>query len=140
MNRAAYFQSRVRRALLVLGMFLQVGAAQAEWTSIGRTDIFRVYLDQKLIQRQGDFVQAWQLTDYTVAQWADARTAVGSIKHLLEFDCSQHRFRILVGIAYSEQMEAGHLLATEKLSDSEWMMVEPASTSEKVEQIVCSKK
>ena len=139
MNRPANFKILVQLVLLVSGAFLHVGAAQAGWNTIGRTDIFRVYLDPKLIQKNGDFVQVWQLTDYTVAQWADARTAVGSIKHLIEFECSKHRFRLLSGAAFSEQMEAGSLVATEKVSNPEWLTVEPGSTAEKVEQVACGK-
>lgn len=139
MNKPARFQFRVWQALLVFGLLLPVGAAQAGWNTIGRTDTFRVYLDPKLIQKNGDFVQVWQLTDYTVAQWADAQTAVGSIKHLIEFECSKHRFRLLSGSAYTEQMEAGSLVATEKVSHPEWLAVEPGSTAEKVEQVACGK-
>ena len=140
MNKPVSFQILKRLALIAIVAFLPVGVALAGWNTIGRTDTFRVYLDPKLIQKNGDFVQVWQLTDYTVAQWADAQTAVGSIKHLVEFECSQHRFRVLSGSAYSEQMEAGSLVAAENVSHPEWMAVEPGSTAEKVEQIACGKK
>lgn len=101
---SAFPQKIVRRAFCVLASFLLAGSVQAEWSQLGRTDTFRLYLDQKLIQKSGDFVQVWQLMDFTVAQWADARTAVGSIKNLIEYDCTQPRLRTLAAEAYTEQM------------------------------------
>ena len=138
MNMHKYTRFFASLIIPSIGIF-HFGIAQAAWTIIGRTDVFRVYLDDKQMRRNGDFAQIAQLTDYAVAQWVDARTAVGSIKHLIEFDCKQHVFRLLSATAYSEQMEAGSLVASEKLTDPEWMSIEPGSTAEKVEQVACGK-
>ncbi|MBK7564239.1 surface-adhesin E family protein [Candidatus Propionivibrio aalborgensis] len=124
----------------MLASFLLAGSVQAEWSQLGRTDTFRLYLDQKLIQKSGDFVQVWQLMDFTVAQWADARTAVGSIKNLIEYDCTQPRLRTLAAEAYTEQMGAGRLVANERLSDPLWENVAPGSTAEQIRKIACGKK
>ena len=118
---------------------LQIGIAQAAWTMVGRTDVFRVYLDEKQVKRNGDFAQVSQLTDYTVAQWVDARTAVGSIRQVLEFDCKHHVFRFISAVAFSEQMEAGSLVASEVLDDPQWMPIDADSTVEKVEKFACGK-
>ena len=137
---SAFPQKIVRRAFCVLATFLLAGSVQAEWSQLGRTDTFRLYLDQKLIQKSGDFVQVWQLMDFTVAQWADARTAVGSIKNLIEYDCTQPRLRTLAAEAYTEQMGAGRLVANERLSDPLWENVAPGSTAEQIRKIACGKK
>ena len=137
---SAFPQKIVRRAFCVLASFLLAGSVQAEWSQLGRTDTFRLYLDQKLIQKSGDFVQVWQLMDFTVAQWADARTAVGSIKNLIEYDCTQPRLRTLAAEAYTEQMGAGRLVANERLSDPQWEDVAPGSTAEQIRKIACGKK
>lgn len=137
---SAFPQKIVRRAFCVLASFLLAGSVQAEWSQLGRTDTFRLYLDQKLIQKSGDFVQVWQLMDFTVAQWADARTAVGSIKNLIEYDCTQPRLRTLAAEAYTEQMGAGRLVANERLSDPLWESVAPGSTAEQIRKIACGKK
>ena len=122
----------------LIGLLLS-GAAHATWTLIGRTEILRVYLDDKRIQRQGDFVRVLQLTDYAVAQWVDPRTAIGSIRHEIEYDCSGRRFRFLSATAFSEQMEVGSLVASETLSDPEWLLIEPNSTAEAIEKVICGK-
>ena len=95
----------IRLFALAIGLS-QGSIAQAAWTLIGRTDIFRIYVEDKQITRSGDFALILQLTDYTVAQWVDPRTAIGSIRHQVEFDCRQRLVRILSATAFSEQMEA----------------------------------
>ena len=139
MNRPACFAKPLRRTLLLLAVLL-AGSAQAEWMALGRSDNFRVYLDQQLIKRNGDFSQLWQLMDFTVAQWADAQTVVWSIKTLIEYDCTAMRSRTLAGEAYSEQMGGGRRVASEPVSDAPWEGVEPGTTSDKIRQIACAKK
>ena len=97
MNRPTRF-ARTSQYLLLLTMLFS-GAAHAEWIQFGRTTDFRIYLDQRLVSKNGDYAQMWQLMDFTVAQWADAQTAVGSIKTLVEYDCTQPRSRALLGEA-----------------------------------------
>jgi hypothetical protein len=140
MNRPDPFPKTMQRALLLLVSLLLAGSAQAEWFQLGRSDSFRVYLDPKLIQRDGDFAQIWQLMDFTTAQWADAQTAVGSIKNLIEYDCRLPRLRTLAGEAYSEQMGSGRMVAREQLSDPQWEAVEPGGSAEKIRQIACGKR
>jgi hypothetical protein len=119
-------------------MALLAGSAQADWLALGRSEHFRIFVDQKLIQKSGGFVQVWQLMDYATAQWMDAQTAVGSIKSLVEYDCSQPRSRTLVNEAYSEQMAVGRKVAEEQLSSPQWEGVEPGGTAEKIRQIACA--
>jgi hypothetical protein len=129
----------VRRTLLALAFLLAAGSAQAEWYALGRTDTFRLYLDPQTIRVNGDLAQVWQLMDFTVAQWADPQTAIGSIKSLLEYDCAQPRSRTLLAEAYTEQMEAGRKVASERVQDPQWEIVEPTSTAEKIRQMACGK-
>ena len=140
MKKQRHFPESMRRVALALASFLLAGSAQAEWIALGRTDNFRVYIDQKPIQRNDDFVQIWQIMDFTSAQWVDAQTVVGSIKHLIEYDCKQPRFRTLFVEAYSEQMSEGRMVANEQLSNPQWENVERGGTAEKSRQLACGKK
>ena len=140
MNGPVCFQKPVQQTLLILSAILFAGSVQAEWVPLGRNDSFRVYLEQKLIQKNDSLVQIWQLMDFTTAQWADAQTAVGSIKNLIEYDCSQPRFRTLASEAYSEQMAAGQMVANEQFNNPQWEQTEPGSTSEKIRKIACDKR
>ena len=137
MNLSACFTKFPRRLPITLLMLLLTGTAQAEWIQFGRTDEFRIYVDQRLIKKNGDFAQVWQLMDFTVAQWADARTAVGSIKNLIEYDCTQPRLRPLAGEAFTEQMGEGRMVGNEQVSDPQWENIEPNSAPEKMRKFAC---
>lgn len=138
MNKPFCF-AKVPQYLLLMTMLFS-GVARAEWIQFGRTTEFRIYLDQRLISKNGDYAQMWQLMDFTVAQWADAQTAVGSIKTLVEYDCAQPRSRALAGEAYTEQMGAGRLVSREQVAEPQWEGVEAGSTPEKMRQVACGKK
>lgn len=128
-----------RKTLLALCSILLAGSAHAEWIYLGRTDTFRIFLEQKQILRKDGLAQLWQLMDFTTAQWADAQTAVGSIKSRVEYDCEQPRFRTLVSEAYSEQMSAGRLVATEKMPDPRWEAVETGGPADQIRHLACGK-
>ena len=113
--------------------------ADSEWIVLGRTENFRVYLDQRSVQRGGDFARVYQLTDFTTAQWLDERTVVGSLKVLVEYDCARPRMRTLAMQAYSEQMAAGRLMASEQKADAEWEDIAPGGSGEIVQKMVCGK-
>ena len=140
MNTSRCFSKARRRTLAVLLAVLLPAAVQAEWMPLGRNEDFRLYLDQQLIRKNGDFTQIWQLMDFTAAQWTDAQTVVWSIKTLIEYDCAAMRSRTLAGEAYSEQMGGGRMMGSEQVADAQWENVEPGSTRDKVRQIACAKK
>jgi len=140
MNRPARFCQALRWLLCVGGALLYCASAQAEWSALGRSDNFRIYLESKSMQKDGDFVRAWQLMDFVTAQWADAQTVFGSIKTLVEYDCTRPRMRTLVFEAYSEQMAEGRMVARESLPDSPWEGFDPDGMADKVRQLACAKK
>ena len=140
MNRLPDPPKPMRKTLLVLATFLLSGSVQAEWVLLGRNEDFRIYLDQELIRKNGDLAQIWQLMDFASAQWADPQTAVGSIKNLVEYDCSQPRLRTLSGTAYSERMAAGKAVANEQFANPQWENIAPGSSADKVQQLACGKK
>lgn len=130
----------MKRTLFILLSLLTSTLVQAEWVELGRTDTFRVYVENRSLQRKGDSATVVQMLDFTTAQWADARTAIGSIKQLNEFDCVQPRFRTLSAVAYSEQMTAGKVVADETVADPQWEAVQPSSGAEQVRKLACGKK
>ena len=135
-----------RRALLLAVLLVPLAAfaqklvgANGEWVGLGRNENFRAYLDQRSVQRNGDLVRVYQLTDFATAQWADERTVVGSIRALVEYDCARARTRTLALEAYSEQMGEGRLVANEQKPDAEWEAIAPGGTGENVRRLVCGK-
>lgn len=140
MNRPACYQNPLRQTFFLLAALLLADGVQAEWFPLGRSDNFRVYLDQRSIQRNGDSALTWQLMDFVTAQWTDAHTVIGSIKNLVEYDCTQPRLRTLAAEAYSEQMAVGKLVAKEQIPSPEWEAVQPGSAAEQILKLVCVKK
>ena len=130
----------LRPLLLALLALLFAGSAAAEWIQLGRTENFRIYLEQKQILRNGDLVQIWQLMDFTAAQWADPQTVVWSIRTLAEYDCKEARFRSLVSEAYSEQMGIGKLVAREQPVEPQWERIEAGGPPDKIRQVACGGK
>lgn len=130
----------IRPLLLAFSTLLFAGSAAAEWIQLGRTESFRIYLEQKQILRKGDLAQIWQLMDFTAAQWADPQTVVWSIKTLAEYDCAEPRFRTLVSEAYSEQMGIGKLVATEQPADPPWERIEAGGPPDRIRQVACGGK
>ena len=129
----------IRRTLLALAAVVLAGPAQAEWFQLGRSDVMRLYLDDKLIAKNGDYVQVVQLMDFTTAQWVDARTVVGSVKILIEYDCREPRSRALASEAFSEQMSEGRLVSKEQMPDPQWEAIEAGTTPDRVRKIACRK-
>jgi len=141
-NRPCRFFRPLCLALLLFPLFTfsQSGygaASGSEWISLGRTENFRAYLDQRSVQRDGDLVRVFQLTDFATAQWVDERTVVGSIRSLVEYDCSQPRARTLSLEAYSEQMGEGRLVASEQKPDADWNGVAPGGIGENTRKLIC---
>lgn len=130
----------LRPLVVALSALLFAGSASAEWIQLGRTDNFRIFLEQKQILRNGDLAQIWQLMDFTVAQWADPQTVVWSIKTLAEYDCKEPRFRTLVSEAYSEQMSLGKLVAREQPAEPQWERIEAGGPPDKIRQVACGGK
>jgi len=139
MNLPAKIQKAVRRFLPFLLLTLAAGGAQAEWLAIGRTENFRVYLEQQSLERNGEFVLTIQLMDFVTAQWVDAQTVVSSIITRVEYDCTQPRLRTLFLEAFTEQMGAGRRLSAEKIPNPEWEAVKPGSNNENIQKMVCKK-
>lgn len=133
------FLKRNRRSMAVMAMCLLASSAQAEWILLGRSEAFRVYLDKASIKKNGSLVQTVQLMDFVTAQWIDARQVIGSLKTLVEYDCSQLRTRTLAVEANSEQMGEGKLISSEKLPDPQWENVQAGTTDERAWKTACGK-
>ncbi len=130
---------KTSRILFLHAAFLLPGSAQAEWFQLGRTENFRVYLDQSSLRRNGDFVQSVQLMDFTTAQWVDERHVVGSLKSVVEYDCTQPRARTLTLEATSEQMGEGRVVSFDKIDNPQWETLPAKSTAESTWKLICRK-
>lgn len=121
---------------VVLPLFASPALGQ-EWIELGRNESARAYLDQRSLQREGDMVRVYQLTDFATAQWVDERRVIGSIRARVEYDCLQARMRTLTLEAYSEQMGEGRLLLSEQNPDAEWEKLAVGGSSARIQELIC---
>ena len=128
---------------LSLIALLNVEPAQAEWVGIGdkvqdgRT-VYRVYIDPDNIHRNGDVVTLWALFDYMTIQ-----SIVGgpwlSSKAQRQFDCAEHRVRLLGYMTYTGNMGSGDPVFSNS-QESKWEPIAPDSIDSKLWEAACSKK
>ena len=133
----------MKRLLLGLMVLMTAGTASAEWTAMGSAgDDFIKYVDRVTIQRSGNFVKIWDLSDFKTVQ--KSAFAVGnsyfSSKTQREFDCKEKRFRALVLTWFDGQMGNGKVVYSSSETNVKWSPIESGSIGEAMFMIACGKK
>ncbi len=126
----------LRHLLRCLPLLLFCHAACAQWDMLGRNEELRLFMDRTPVQRDGDIVTVWQLTDYTRAQWVDHRVIM-SVRHLVEYDCVRRLTRTVAAAGFSEQMGFGARVAAESRPDAEWMALPAGGSAETLWRAAC---
>ncbi|HKY72192.1 MAG TPA: surface-adhesin E family protein [Nitrospira sp.] len=130
-------------ATLSLIALLGVGQVRAEWVDIGGKvqdglTIYRVYIDPDHIHHNGDIVTLWALFDYKSIQ-----SIVGgpwlSSKAQRQFDCAEHRIRLLGYMTFTGNMGSGEPVFSNS-QESEWEPIASDSIDSKLWDVACSKK
>ena len=128
----------MKRLLMGLLLVVTAGAASAEWTRVGATDGYFVYVDRATIRRNGNLVKMWDLRDYKTLRTVAGDSYLSS-KTQWEFDCKEERLRVLAFSWYSGQM--GHGIGIFSNSDTQkWEPTTPESMGEILWKIACGKK
>ena len=112
----------MKRLLLGLMLLMTAGAANAEWTRVSSHEKYVQYVDKTTIQRDGNLVRMWGLSDYKTVGRSIGGKEKWSVKDYSEYDCKrkQHRFAKLVD--FSGRMGSGAVLF-ENNPDTEWMRI-----------------
>lgn len=103
-----------------------------------------VYFDPETVQREGDLVTLWQLTDY---KWMQGNAPFGpfmmgphrflSTKTQKEFDCVTRRVRLLASSEFSHHMGTGVQNAT-LVTQGDGRPVEPGTVNHALLKIACA--
>ena len=93
-------------------LFLGSAPAYAEWMVVEKDYLVpglqTVYVDPDSIRREGDLVTIWQLIDFKWMQGnAKGPHRFLSTKTQKQFDCAEHRLRLLAFIEFSRGMGTG---------------------------------
>jgi hypothetical protein len=102
----------MKQQLLAIILLLLSSPLMAEWVMVNETGTAIHYIDADHIQRNGDLVRFWQLTE------TKERARDGSISRRvqLEYDCKAERRRFIYETAYSGTMASGKVIFTQNHS------------------------
>ncbi len=134
----------MKRALLItLLVLMSRGTAYAEWVSVEKDYISpglrTAYVDVDTIRREGNLVSMWQLINFTAMQGNRKTSRFLSTKTYKQFDCVEHRVRLLAFSEFSHRMGTGQ--RNDGLVDTDnWLSIEPESINQALWEIACNKK
>lgn len=120
---------------LITLLALSSGPSYAEWMFVRGDDEagMTLYVDPHTIQRTGDLVKMWHLSDRKTVE------PYGSIKSQREYDCAAARHRLLSASIFSEHMGHGEV-RSDNIKEGQWIPVGPESSSHALWKIACGEK
>jgi len=130
----------MKRLLLITFLLLSSAPAYAEWVTVGGNEEagVTVYADPGTIRRNGNLVKVWHLNDFKTVQIVKG-ISYFSIKAQHQYDCTEHRERILALTKFSGNMGSGKVVYKDS-NNRMWKPVAPGSVSHDLGEIACSKK
>jgi hypothetical protein len=128
--------------LLITLLVLSGGPASAEWIAVETNNqlagVMTVYIDPETIHRKGNLVTMWQLIDFKTMQGGRSPTRFSSTKIHKQFDCLEHRLRLLALTDFWSNMGTGES-ADAYIDGSHWVSVEPGSIDQALLELACNK-
>jgi hypothetical protein len=129
----------VQRILISLMLLVTTAAANAEWTTIGKTNEFTAYVDKTTIQHGGRFIKMNSLKNLEVPKRVGDDPPYLSLRAQVEYDCTDKQQRTLSLTFLSGNMGEGKVIFTDPLT-SEWTPITPTSFVGIEWEIACGKK
>lgn len=130
--------------LLSSFILLNHGPLYAEWVEVESKyqmpGLQTVYLDREMIIRDGHLATVQQLTDYRWMQGGPRSTPrFLSTTTRKQFDCAEHRLRLLAFTEFPRRM-AGGKPSAEYVDKDKWLPVRPDSIDQTLWELVCAAK
>jgi hypothetical protein len=120
---------------IVLGLLALVAApAWAGWVAVSESNDLVAYIDPTSIRKNGNFRKVWQVQDLKQR----GKGGEMSRRLLIEYDCKEERFRILLTSTHSEPMADGKTLVSSD-DPGKWVAFPPDTPAEDTLEIVCTK-
>ena len=111
----------------------------SSWTKIQETPYEVRYVDYSSVQRVGNKVILWSLTDYKLAEDEGSIYQHLSYKTKIEFDCEGHHYKVLTYSQFSEGMGAGQLTYRSRDNPNVSGPVRSGSMAEASYKVACGK-
>lgn len=141
----------IKKLLFTLSLVFISYSAVAEWTHV--SDNFNnysaksvsefskmfdeTYVDYATIQKEGNMVKMWSLTNFGNERELSPGIKFLSTKSLEEFDCKEELVRYLHVSAYSKNMGGGEPVYIEDTPSLKWNQVPPKSVIKGLWEIAC---
>ena len=111
----------------------------SSWTKIKEIPDGVRYVDYSSVQRVGNKVILWSLTDYKLAEDEGSIYQHLSYKTKIEFDCEGHHYKVLTYSQFSEGMGAGQLTYRSRDNPNVSGPVRSGSMAEASYKVACGK-
>ena len=122
-------------------IFLSSVPADAEWRPISNAKGaggFTLYVDPTTLLREGDLVKMLVLYDFRFVQAIQGRSYL-SATWQQQFDCAEHRSRLLSYKYHSDNLGNGKVMFAGDGEGNKWSPVAPESAAAILWNIVCDK-
>ena len=123
------------RGVLLALVLLAVAPVWAAWEEIARRDGETLFIEPDTIRKDGSLRRIWTMCSYAIP---NAEGAL-STKSLMEYDCTNGRYRILTISSHAECMGEGVTLHAEAASDPWWRESPPGTVAARILRQVCDK-
>lgn len=128
--------SAMWRSLALFALCTVCGAAQAEWTSVGRFDRGEFFIDRSTLQIKGDQREVWSVMNYRNPALDQNGHIVRSSRSLLQLQCKVLQARAIHMAFFSGAMLGGKQISYMG-SLPGWDKVLPDSPMQKILDLVC---
>ena len=128
----------MRKAILMLLLFVMSSSAAAAWVLAGRNEITSAYADPASIRRTGDMVRMWDMFDLKTARELDKKPYL-SMKREVEYDCKEERSRLLFFSGHSKNMADGEVVYSSS-DPHDWEPISSSSGNETLWKFACGKR
>ena len=132
----------MKRLLTIAVLALSSEPAVAGWVALDdryqSPGLQTVYVDPTAMQREGNRVTIWQLTDYTWMQGSRKMLRFLSTTTQKQFNCAAKRLRVLAFTQFSRRMGTGTPL-NGYVDRDQWRPVEPEGIDHALWELACRK-
>ena len=125
----------------VVGVFLTMGAALADWKEIAQfEDGMRVYVDPATARRDGNTAQVQHLVRWAEPQEEPEQAPYRSTVVRTVYDCVNKRERYLSSVSFSGTIGNGIKVASDGQEVDHWYSISDGSMEDKLWQVACAAK
>ena len=128
----------MRKGIFMMLLAIVSNSAMAEWREIGGNDKYTVYINPKILWKDGKVEKMWHLFDYKAMRSSNCHIDYVSSIMQYEYDCKQWKFRSIYLSAHADHMGQGEgsVVQSSPYPD-QWEPVVSGSFGQKLFNMAC---